>query len=60
MTNSASGKGLPGLLGTEHIGLTVPDMDAAKAWYQSPAYQEAKVHRLAGATYRVLVTEGVG
>ena len=40
--------------------LQFPDMDAAKAWYQSPAYQEAKVHRLAGATYRVLVTEGVG
>jgi len=35
-------------------------MDAAKAWYHSPAYQEAKVHRLAGANYRVLVTEGVG
>ncbi len=40
--------------------LQFPDMDAAKAWYNSPAYQEAKVHRLAGAEYRVLVTEGVG
>jgi uncharacterized protein (DUF1330 family) len=37
-----------------------PDIDAAKAWYNSPAYQDAKVHRLAGATYRVMVTEGVG
>lgn len=37
-----------------------PDVDAAKAWYDSPAYQDAKVHRLAGATYRVMVTEGVG
>ena len=33
MTNSASGKGLPGLLGTEHIGLTVPDMDAATTFF---------------------------
>lgn len=37
-----------------------PDIAAAKAWYDSPAYQDAKVHRLAGATYRVMVTEGVG
>ena len=37
-----------------------PDMDAARAWYTSPAYEAAKVHRLAGATYRVMVTEGVG
>ncbi|WP_295530514.1 DUF1330 domain-containing protein [Novosphingobium sp. Chol11] len=49
--------------GAESQGLVIlqfPDMDAAKAWYHSPAYQEAKVHRLAGANYRVLVTEGVG
>jgi len=29
MTN----RGLPGLLGTEHIGLTVPDMDAATSFF---------------------------
>ncbi len=40
--------------------LKFPDMAAARGWYDSPAYQEAKVHRLAGADYRVLVTEGVG
>lgn len=40
--------------------LQFPDMDAARGWYDSPAYQAAKVHRLKGANYRVLVTEGVG
>ena len=40
--------------------LQFPDMAAARGWYDSPAYQDAKVHRLAGANYRVLVTEGVG
>jgi uncharacterized protein (DUF1330 family) len=40
--------------------IAFPDMAAAKAWYTSPAYEAAKVHRLAGATYRVMVTEGVG
>lgn len=37
-----------------------PDMAAAKAWYDSPAYQEAKQHRLKGADYRVILAEGVG
>ena len=37
-----------------------PDMAAARAWYTSPAYEAAKVHRLKGATYRVMVTEGLG
>jgi uncharacterized protein (DUF1330 family) len=40
--------------------LQFPDMDAARAWYQSPAYQAAKVHRLKGANYRVLLTDGMG
>ena len=37
-----------------------PDIEAARAWYTSPAYEAAKVHRLKGANYRVMVTEGLG
>ena len=40
--------------------LQFPDVDAAKAWYNSPAYQAALKHRLAGADYRVMIVEGVG
>lgn len=40
--------------------LQFADMDAARAWYHSPAYQEAKAHRLRGADYRVLLTDGMG
>jgi uncharacterized protein (DUF1330 family) len=39
--------------------LEFPDMAAAKAWYESPAYQAAKTYRLAGADYRVILVEGV-
>ena len=34
-------------------------MDAARAWYHSPAYQEAKAHRLKGADYRVVLADGL-
>ena len=37
-----------------------PDKAAARAWYDSPAYQEAKEHRLKGADYRVILAEGLG
>jgi uncharacterized protein (DUF1330 family) len=36
-----------------------PDTAAAKAWYHSPAYQEAVKHRFAAADYRVFITEGM-
>jgi uncharacterized protein (DUF1330 family) len=39
--------------------LQFPDMDAAKAWYTSPAYQEALPHRLRGADYRVILAAGL-
>ena len=39
--------------------ISVPTMDAAKAWYNSPAYQEALPHRLKGADYRVILAEGL-
>jgi uncharacterized protein (DUF1330 family) len=31
----------------------------AKAWYYSPAYQEAVVHRLKAADYRGVIVEGL-
>ena len=40
--------------------LKFPDTAAAKAWYDSPAYQAALTHRKAGADYRVMIVEGVG
>ena len=39
--------------------LQFDDMDAAKAWYHSPAYQDAKQHRLKGADYRVILAQGL-
>lgn len=41
------------------VVLAFPDMVAARAWYDSPAYTEARAHRLKGADYRVLLVEGV-
>jgi len=39
--------------------LQFPDMAQAKAWYTSPAYQEALQHRLKGADYRVILADGL-
>jgi len=39
--------------------LEFPDMAGAKAWYDSPAYQAAKAHRLKGADFRVIFVEGL-
>jgi len=36
-----------------------PSLQAAKAWYESDAYQAALKHRLAGAEYRVVLVEGL-
>jgi uncharacterized protein (DUF1330 family) len=36
-----------------------PTMEAAKAWYDSPAYRDARVHRQKGAEYRCVLVEGV-
>ena len=36
-----------------------PTLEAAKAWYESPAYVEARLHRFKGADYRVFITEGL-
>ena len=39
--------------------LEFPNVEAAKAYYHSPAYQEAVKHRFAAADYRVFIVEGV-
>jgi uncharacterized protein (DUF1330 family) len=39
--------------------LQFPTMDDAKSWYNSPLYQDALQHRLAGAKYRVFFIEGL-
>ena len=36
-----------------------PSIEEARAWYDSPAYQEAAQHRFRGAVYRGLIVEGV-
>ena len=36
-----------------------PSLEEARAWYDSPAYQEAAQHRFRGAVYRGLIVEGV-
>lgn len=36
-----------------------PDMVAARAWYDSPAYVEARKHRHLGSDYRVFITETI-
>lgn len=34
-----------------------PSMAAARAWYDSPAYREAREHRFKGAVYRGILVE---
>ncbi len=44
--------------GTEGIVIAeFPSMEAAKAWYNSPAYREAREHRFKGAVYRGILVE---
>jgi uncharacterized protein (DUF1330 family) len=38
--------------------LEFPTFAAAKAWYTSPAYQAASVHRLKGGDYSAVIVEG--
>lgn len=35
-----------------------PSVEAARQWYDSPAYQAAMTHRQRGAIYRGLIVEG--
>ena len=36
-----------------------PTLEAAKAWYESPAYRAAREHRFRGADYQALIVEGL-
>lgn len=36
-----------------------PSTQAARAWYDSPAYQAVAQHRFKGSRYRVVLVEGV-
>jgi len=38
--------------------LEFPSFDEAKQWYDSPAYREARQHRLRGADYIGIIVEG--
>jgi uncharacterized protein (DUF1330 family) len=40
------------------IILTFPSFEEAKAWYDIPAYREARQHRFQGAEYRAVLVEG--
>lgn len=48
--------------GPEVEGMAVlqfPTFEEAKTWYDSPAYQAAREHRVKGADYRAVIVEGV-
>jgi len=50
------------LEGPEAEGVVIvefPTMEEAKAWYDSPAYRDARQHRFRGADYRAIFVEGV-
>jgi uncharacterized protein (DUF1330 family) len=41
------------------VMLEFPTVEAARAWYDSPAYREARVHRFKGADYRAFILQGL-
>jgi uncharacterized protein (DUF1330 family) len=41
------------------VMLQFPTMEDAKAWYHSPGYQAAAVHRKLGADYRAVIIQGL-
>ncbi|MBB2206192.1 DUF1330 domain-containing protein [Gluconacetobacter takamatsuzukensis] len=50
------------LEGTSPEGVVIlefPTVEAAQAWYDSPAYQTVVQHRWKGASYRVVIVQGV-
>jgi uncharacterized protein (DUF1330 family) len=44
---------------TRLVILEFPDLDAAKAWYDSPEYEDAKKLREGAANLRMVAVEGV-
>jgi len=50
------------LEGPDHEGVVIvefPTVEAAKTWYESPAYREARKYRFRGAQYRAMIVEGL-
>ena len=41
------------------VVLEFPTVDDAKAWYESPEYQEARNFRLGAANFRMLAVDGI-
>jgi uncharacterized protein (DUF1330 family) len=41
------------------VVLQFPNMEAAKAWYDGPAYREVREHRFKGSNYHVTLINGV-
>lgn len=39
--------------------LEFPDAQAAKDWYDGPAYKQVREHRFKGADYRVVLIDGI-
>jgi uncharacterized protein (DUF1330 family) len=39
--------------------LQFPTFEEARAWYESPAYQDASQHRFRGGDYNVVIVEGL-
>ena len=39
--------------------IELPTFEAAKAWYESPAYQQASEHRWKGGDYNIVIVEGL-
>ena len=39
--------------------LEFPTFEAAEAWYDSPSYQDAIVHRFAGGDYQTFIIQGI-
>jgi uncharacterized protein (DUF1330 family) len=54
---------LRGEEGAEAEGVAIiqfPTFEKAKAWYESPTYQEAIQHRFRGGDYNIVIVEGIG
>ena len=46
--------------GVESVAIIqFPTIEAARAWYDSPAYQDASQHRFRGGDYNFVIVEGV-
>ena len=46
-------------LGSRHVVVEFPSIEAARACYHSETYQAARQHRLAASTGRIVISEGV-